>query len=1510
MDVKADPQTDPARERSARLFQFIAALFERRHPPARSISGEPWQLRVAGLPDHPLISYRPQAEDAEPESESDSEILLKVCRPELIPPPQAPAELDGWLTPEWNDCKSEPQVREAQSDFDETGEPRIVTFVESNERTEALTTYRALWDVWARDEKIALATREVFDKLYELHGTLQREGEEYELVVGDGLLVWRRPEGGVRYPILSKRVNLEFSPEIPEFRISDSTQQTELYSALFRSMKDVDGRVIARLRDEADALALHPLDDQVTGFLRSFAASISSNGHFEEKTPSIERDEPVVSRYPVFFMRKRSGGFVNAIANIVEDILNGGDIPPALTNIVGIAEEILEENSGGDGESSVNIVDANEDETVLFTKPANREQLNIAQTLMRNSCVLVQGPPGTGKTHTIANLLGHLLAQGKSVLVTSHTTKALKVLRDKVVDQLQPLCLCVLDDSASDNDRLKSSIEGIVERLGTSDEAKLDRQIIEATLGRADTLQRIQTLRQNLLKARTNEQRAIVVGGETFTPIEAAKYVSEGKDTLSWIPGPLSAGAAVPLTPGEATTLFATNSTVTALDERLLGGWLPSLDGLPSPGTFDSMTSELESQERLDLEFRSEYWHDPGNGEISDLDDAVKGLIDAAALIRDQPGWVGRIADAAQQGDAAVWQQLMSDVAVVNQTRIAGNELSLQHNPTLPTQVDLQALADTLGSLANEVLARGKPPGFLALLTNKQWKLAIEACTVGGRKPTTAEHFEALAQCARLAVARERLRDRWLRQFAPLEGPDATAFGTDVEVAAKRFVPLIELALNWKNTSWNAAVARLRDAGLKWDDVEKAGAIQFPELPAIDMLFAVSAKLIPDIAVAERFRRRQREITRQIEAMKAITLPRSGASSVAISLDQSIAALNAGMYRSCYDEIARLSAVYAASKERSRLIEKVRVSAENWAAAFESRVGKCGAGQAPSDVRAAWLWSQFTEELERRDKLSADDISRELETARIDLRRITAALVDVRAWRSQISRTSLRQRQALMGFAKAKQRIGKGTGKRAPAFARLARESMTEAQSAVPVWIMPLVRVAEMYDPRKTKFDVVILDEASQSDVTGLFAFYLGKQVIVVGDDEQVSPSAVGEKVDETAHLIDELLQGIPNAPLYGGQLSLYDLAKQSFGGTIALREHFRCVPEIIAFSNGLSYNGSIKPLRELLPGDIRPSVIAHRVDSGDVVMGVNEREAREVAALIASCIERPEYHGKTFGVVSMVGEHQARRIEEIVRAVVDPAEIESRKLLVGNPAQFQGDERNIMFLSLVDAADGGPKSMRQEHRFQQRFNVAASRGQDQMWVVHSLDPATDLQAGDLRRRLIEHALDPGASLRVEAKALDRAESVFEKDVIKRLSGAGYGLRAQYSVGAYRIDLVVEGDDGRRVAFECDGDRFHGAAELDNDLERQAVLERLGWTFVRLRGTQFYRDPEGSMAWAASRLSALGIYPGRAVSVQVNESENIQQVKHRAAEILAELDAGVIPVMRQSRGRRKNPASG
>jgi very-short-patch-repair endonuclease len=425
---------------------------------------------------------------------------------------------------------------------------------------------------------------------------------------------------------------------------------------------------------------------------------------------------------------------------------------------------------------------------------------------------------------------------------------------------------------------------------------------------------------------------------------------------------------------------------------------------------------------------------------------------------------------------------------------------------------------------------------------------------------------------------------------------------------------------------------------------------------------------------------------------------------------------------------------------------------------------------------------------------------------------------------------------------------------------------MTECRGAVPVWVMPLSRAVENFDPRKTRFDVVIIDEASQSDVMALVAFYLGKTVVVVGDHEQVSPSAVGQEIAVVQNLIDQFLKGIPNADLYDGQTSVYDLARQSFGDTIRLVEHFRCVTDIIQFSNDLSYDGDIKPLRDASRVVLKPHTVAYRLEGSTRDGKVNRREAEVIASLAMAALEQPEYQknefgeSTSFGATSLVGEEQALEIDRLLRTYISPSLYERHRFLCGTPAQFQGDERDVMFLSVVDIPTGTPLPFRDQQMFKQRFNVAASRARDQMWVVHSLNVQTDLRKGDLRRRLIEHAQDPTVLLRAYEEKERKTESPFERDVLKRLVGAGYQVTPQWKVGARRIDMVVEGD-GRRLAVECDGDRYHPLEKLGEDMERQAVLERLGWIFVRIRGSVFFRDAERAMQPVFDRLRDLEIEP-------------------------------------------------
>jgi very-short-patch-repair endonuclease len=359
----------------------------------------------------------------------------------------------------------------------------------------------------------------------------------------------------------------------------------------------------------------------------------------------------------------------------------------------------------------------------------------------------------------------------------------------------------------------------------------------------------------------------------------------------------------------------------------------------------------------------------------------------------------------------------------------------------------------------------------------------------------------------------------------------------------------------------------------------------------------------------------------------------------------------------------------------------------------------------------------------------------------------------------------------------------------------------------------------------------------------------------------------------------------------------VYDLARQSFGETVRLVEHFRCVTEIIQFSNQLSYDGDIKSLRDSSRVRLRPHVVAYHISGSTRDGKVNRQEATVVGSLIAAALEHSEYQtnefgqASSFGVVSLVGEEQALEIDRLLRMHLAPDLYERHRVLCGTSAQFQGDERDVVFVSVVDTPTSGALHLRDQQMFKQRFNVAASRARDQMWVVHSLDPKTDLQPGDLRRRLIEHAQAPEL-LMMPLEVKERSvKSALERDVMKCLVQAGYHAIPRWKVGSRSIDLVVEGN-GRRLAIECDGDRDLPLEKLRDDLERQSMLERLGWTFARVRGSIFLRDPDRAMSPVFDKLRSMDIPAAGPPWDRANGAPNLGELTERVIRRAHELREG------------------
>jgi very-short-patch-repair endonuclease len=107
----------------------------------------------------------------------------------------------------------------------------------------------------------------------------------------------------------------------------------------------------------------------------------------------------------------------------------------------------------------------------------------------------------------------------------------------------------------------------------------------------------------------------------------------------------------------------------------------------------------------------------------------------------------------------------------------------------------------------------------------------------------------------------------------------------------------------------------------------------------------------------------------------------------------------------------------------------------------------------------------------------------------------------------------------------------------------------------------------------------------------------------------------------------------------------------------------------------------------------------------------------------------------------------------------------------------------------------------------------------------------------------------------------ERCESVLEKAMFDELAKRGYKFEPQVSCGGFCIDFVVEGSQGRRLAIECDGDRFEGSEQWAEEMFRQRILERAGWTFWRCFASSFFLRREKVLADLFATMSKLGIEP-------------------------------------------------
>lgn len=1460
------------RDKASRLFRYLNELAGLRTKTVRDVASYDTVFWFSELPQERECRTAAWNEN-EDESDNEDE-WLRIDKPKKLPLPLPPAECKGWFEPSsLEDTATEPKLLEEivdstqtlreHQDADIEPEPPVrLRLIDHPHIASAWRKYiESQWRPWSKQCEQWERVQKPYRKLFAICQEQQRRGEQYELILGVGTFLWI-DGGGHRTcrPIVTARATIDLDGASGRITVGPAVDGAD-FTLEQDMLEDGNNRPPSdeqkAIEQEVSALEF-PWRPKITNTLRRWVQTLrmAADGEYFDslECPSPATQTPQMAFAPVLILRRRGVRTMqDALKKVATQLLcEETPIPSGIRRVCGDGNEPIVPHDNTTGIPAV-------PDEILFPLPTNDEQLAIIRRLDRRSGVLVQGPPGTGKSHTIVNLICHLLASGKRVLVTSQTPRALRVLRRKIEKELPdilPLTVSLLGEDAESRQNLEQSVQGILHRVNAADGDDVQQRIEWETRNRQSHRSRLAELRRRLREVREAETTTYAVPGTSYegTAQAIAEAVSRDEERFSWLPDSVAEESVPPLTVDELKELHSLSEQN---HSELLRYGLPDCESLPTAEDFENAinASRLarEKLERLggDLQGRfAKYLPALDRTQLQQILQIAQQETQLAGRIAErQSPWTDRARQEIGTGRGLPWRSLAEATAKAVESLTDCDDLVSETDLELPVSISREKLlADASGLLAH--LESGGIFGFWPFRRRvvKRCAYVWRDCRFAGKPCNSPDVLKSLVGYLQ---TRKSLNLAWQEWAEYVE----LSQGTVRNRLAQLQLSLDTLRGIFRLHALRAEATRI--LGETEKSPEAADCVDWGRKLA-DQAKAAIAMLDVDAA--------QAVLTNLSDAV-ALCRNLPNPHPLTNALIDAAEPCNAQRYR---EHLTTLTELHQQRRLAQRCLDrdqKLRVSAPLLADAIKTAETRAALAEHLDLFAAAWAWRKAKAWLARfATEHSADDIIREVSQAEQQLHKTTEALVAMKAWKSCQEKLASNpsQRGALVAWQQKVKKIGRGTGKHAETHRRDARKYMQECRGAIPAWIMPLHRVAEQVEVEPEVFDVVIVDEASQTGPEGLFLQYLGKQCIVVGDDKQISPEAGFVDGGQVRMLMTQYLAGIPFAETLDPATSFFDQAAIRYGSRVTLQEHFRCMPEIIRFSNDLCYADTpLKPLRQYPPARLTPIQVRFVTDGyreGDSQNAINRPEAAAVAKSVIDCLADPRYKGKSFGVICLQGHAQSQLIENMILDAVgpEPFKNEKNRLLCGDSYSFQGDERDVMFLSMVAALDGErrPHPLTRE-TFEQRFNVAVSRARDQVWLFHSVREG-DLHPKCMRRRLLHFCHNPDAN--ASNHGGDHYESQFERDIGEALSAAGFRVISQYRVADYRIDLVVE-DRERRIAIECDGDNWHGPEQYEADMARQRMLERCGWKFLRIRGCVFYANRSKTISELIAAIGAHGIQP-------------------------------------------------
>lgn len=1351
--------------------------------------------------------------------------------------------------------------------------------------------FLASWREWFKGSSKSLKSVKLYDQLFYWYNTVNSgiSTENTEVVAGFGFVQCKLPSGKLyRYPLVTVPVEFRIdSHGVITIGPKDVLPRVELDAFILEEGIASSGQVkdvLKKLLSDERFLDIFN-SETITDVVKHFVAKIDSRAVYSEDVESTNTSEQIlVNNAMVIFARPHISSIIRDDVEALKQNLNRPEtvIPEQPLSLVTPLSDFRKQNANIAFRGRSGVEGRGEEVRELyFPLPYNTEQVTIVRNVELNSGVVVQGPPGTGKTHTIANIVSHYLALGKRVLVTAQQAHVLNTVHEKIPEKLRPLVISRIGNSQQSKRQLETNIDFILQNLSQINEGDLQKEVEDILQNIDIKHKQMIDLDKHLAQISSKHAVEIKIGDRMWTALELTVFALKNKTRFEWFDlknNPMNESFDLDIPDENAYKLVIKK-------RRELGSYLKDLtrydflglDDLPTQKEIESLVELIVEKNTWDATVVQEF--DAVNLTQSEISDYLMALTkhkNELSLHLSSHKWVSAFFDIILNHKSDF--ELLSDLIKNEMSELITYRRDLLKQPVeIPFEINSN-------SKEMEALIRVVETGVLVpwYHFNKGLGDKLSRITISGQPVSSQDEWGVVLRFIQFKNKYNTVVSRW-------------------NTLASQF-KLFELELA-SNANF---ITLLTNLGLKKTIVE--GLIEFYKTTAKQTSSLLPKLNASQVKIATWININDFEKILNVFSKKNTDLILEKSLQALKDKIQHLAAIEIGdsqnpIYKKdsiveCLSKIVEGDQVEKHSLQYTNLIKHLenydqQQNSYQFICEFADKLEGMGAFQIAYEVKTipcmdmledpvvhdelleALYWARIYNYLKKiNDSENLERLYMKRTQVELDLAHLYQNLASQKTWLSLKLNATDKTLICLNRYKIAVQKIGKGTGKNAPRYRKDAQEALFEASQAIPCWIMSHYQVSETMPAEIGMFDLVIIDEASQSTMDVLPVLMRAKKILVVGDNKQVSPSNAGLSSERIQLLRDKYLYGQPHRDYLTPDFSLYDMASSIYDSSVMLLEHFRSHPSIISYSNMNYYDNKIKPMRiskssERLSPPLEPIFVPDGKRETKSNKHINREEAKAIVAEMSKIIRdirlnpQSKYKNKTIGAISLLGQTQAEYIQTQALDAFGAEMLSLMKFACGEASSFQGAERDIIFLSMVaDPENVYPLS---GVAYEQRLNVAASRAREKMYLVHSVK-TEDLSSKDLRKGLLSHFYIDHESNSNELLSGKMFNSDFEVEIYNKLIEMGYRVKPKQRVGTHVIDLVVESDSDNRLAIECDGDGL--TQDWAKDMLKQRDLERSGWVFWRCFWSTWEFNKKPMLKSLVDKLDQLNIYPQIPESVE------------------------------------------